>query len=813
MTSTAELPERLSAADTLRDSGKLDQALVALRAVEADFPDVADVHYKLGTVFGRLGQKTEEKSAYEAAIALASRHAQANNNLGLLHLGRGEFDVAERLFRTALAANPDYPEAHINLCGLLNEAGLFFEAEYLAKRAIALQPKNSLAHARLAHVQRSTGRLVEATQTFSHALDVDPNSPAVLTDLGACYWNVGRHDEAEGFFTRAIEKVPESLAAWNNLLLISNYRALDKQAVFERHQAFGVVVRRICGRLEMPVVNRLDAQRRLRIGFLSGDFRRHSVSYFLRGPLETLSRRDFELHAYFTSRVEDSVTWSLKPHFQRWNHVHGVPDLELADRIRADRIDILVDLAGHTAGGRLLVVGRKPAPVVVTWLGYPNTVGLDCIDYRLTDAIADPEGEDHFFTEKLYRLPNTFLCYSPPDAAPAVAEPPSLARGAISFGSFNSRAKLSDECVAMWVSVLNAVPDSRLVLKSVFGTDDEANRDGLKARFVEYGIAPERIEILQRRPEWSDHLAAYGEIDIALDTYPYNGTTTTCEALWMGVPVVSLAGDRHASRVGRSVLTNVGFPQLAVDTTEEFVEIAAALAESPDALRDLRAVIRQRMEVSPLMDKKGMGEGLGAAFRSIWTEYCASVTPLTTAEIALPEPLRLHLGGREVREGWKILDIEARPEVDFVGTISDLSVFADESVREIYASHVLEHVGFREVLDVLRGIYRVLETGGSVYISVPDMDWLCSWFSAVGLDGTPLYSASERFLLMQMLFGGQVDEYDFHKIGLNYDLLSAYLRDVGFRTIEHVETFDLFHDTSETRFDGQLVSLNLIATK
>ena len=195
----------------------------------------------------------------------------------------------------------------------------------------------------------------------------------------------------------------------------------------------------------------------------------------------------------------------------------------------------------------MLVVGRKPAPVIVTWLGYPNTVGLDCIDYRLTDAMADPDGEDRFFTEKLYRLPDTFLCYSPPDSSPAVAEPPSLTRGVISFGSFNSRAKLSGECVALWVSVLNAVPNSRLVLKSVFGTGDEENRNGLKARFVECGIAPERIEVLQTRPEWADHLSAYGEVDIALDTYPYNGTTTTCEALWMGVPVVSLAGDRHAA--------------------------------------------------------------------------------------------------------------------------------------------------------------------------------------------------------------------------------------------------------------------------
>jgi predicted O-linked N-acetylglucosamine transferase (SPINDLY family)/predicted SAM-dependent methyltransferase len=660
---------------------------------------------------------------------------------------------------------------------------------------------------------RSHGRITESVAHIKRAAELDPKLVSALTELGYCYWHLGRHQDAEQVLKSALALAPDSWPAWSNLLLTSNYTHGDRAEIFSLHSAFGAMIRNKCGDLPAPRQSeRPDADRRLRIGFMSGDFRRHSVACFLKGALGHLDRSQFQLFAYYNFRTEDAVTHELKPLFHVWRSIYGIPDQETADLIATDRIDILVDLSGITAAGRPLVLGRKPAPVQVNWLGYPNTTGLDCIDYRLTDPWADPESESgEFFSEELWRLPHSFLCYGPPVSAPDVQPPPCLGKSAVTFGSFNSRAKLSAECILMWAQVLEAVPNSRLVLKSIFGTDDEPARDSLRQVFVDRGIDPERIEILLRRDAVEDHLAAYNEIDIALDTFPYHGTTTTCEALWMGVPLVTLAGDRHAARVGVSLLTSIGLEAFVADNLEEYVEIAVALAENHPALLGLRQTMRDRMRSSPLMDQRAMGADLGAALRGMWLRHCekfpadAPIEPRSAVEP--DELLKLHVGGWIARDGWKIIDADSRPEADFLGSIQDLSSFADESCSDVYCSHVLEHVGQTEILDTLNGIHRVIAPGGRLYLSVPDLDVLVSLFARPDAD------KAEKFLIMRMMFGGQMDEHDFHRIGLNYDFLSDYLRDVGFSSIEHVESFGIFVDTSELRMRGHLVSLNLIATK
>lgn len=800
-------------ADALRERGQMDEALCAYQDIVEDFPDAPQAHYKLGAIYGRLEQTKLAEACYQKALALAPRFPEANNNLGLIHMQRGDLNAAEVCYRTALAERPDFLNAHLNLGGLLHDVSRLLEAEYCARRAIEISPNSSEAHARLGQAVRSHGRITESIAHFQRAADLDPKSASALTELGFCYWHLGRHKDAEQVLKAAITLAPDSLPAWSNLLLASNYTLGDRAEIFALHAAFGAEIRKKCGALPAPRQSgRPDPDRRLRIGFLSGDFRRHSVAHFLKGALGHLHRNQFQLFAYYSFRTEDAVTHELKPLFHVWRGIYGVPDQETANLIAADRIDILVDLSGITAAARPLVLGRKPAPIQVNWIGYPNTTGLDCIDYRLTDSWVDPETETgEYFSETLWRLPRPFLCYTAPPSAPEIQPPPCLSRSVVTFGSFNSRAKLSEECIDLWARVLGAVPNSRLVLKSVFGTDDEPARDSLRQVFVARGIAPNRVEILLRRGSIEDHLAAYNEIDIALDTYPYHGTTTTCEALWMGVPVVTLAGDRHAARVGVSLLSSIGLEAFIADDPEEYVEVAVALAENHQGLLGLRQTMRDRMRASPLMDQKAMGDDLGAALRGMWHRHCekfpADAPVEARSAAAADELLKLHVGGRIARDGWKILDAESRPEVDYLGSVQDLSSFADESCSDVYCSHVLEHVGQTEILETLNGLHRILAPGGRLYLSVPDLDILVWLFSK------PDASKAEKFHVMRMMFGGQLDEYDFHRIGLNYDFLTDYLLDVGFSSIEHVETLGMFEDGSGDRKLGHLVSLNLIATK
>lgn len=810
------LPDRLRNADELRDAKQYEEARCAYEQIADEYPSEPEPFYKLGTLHVRLDDVAAAEASFRKAIERSSQHAAANNNLGLILLARGDLDQAERCFRISLISDPSYLDAHLNLVGLLVEATRLFEAEYFARRAIELSPTACQPYARLAQVKRASGKITEAIRFFEKALEMDSASVAALTDLGGCLWNLGQHEHAERVLLRAISKDPEFIPAWSNLLLMSNYRLAERQHVFQLHRDFGQMIRRRCGDLPSTVDSattvRPDSRRRLRIGFISADFRRHSVAYFLRPSLVSLDRRQFELYAYHAHRVEDEITWELKPQFHMWRDVFGMQDQALAELIRGDAIDILVDLSGHTAGARPLVIGRKPAPLIVHWLGYPNTIGLDCVDYRLTDIWVDPdEAGDVFSCERLYRLERPFLCYSAPADAPDVSPPPSVESRIVRFGSFNSRAKLSDECIAMWVTILNRVPNSRLVLKSMFGTGDEESRASLSRLFVSRGIAEERIDVLKIQGKTTDHLRSYEQVDIALDTFPYHGTTTTCEALWMGVPVVTLAGDRHAARVGVTIMTNLGFDWMIARTPEDYVEKAVALAESPESLAELRGMMRARMQSSGLMDKEDMGVVLGNGLRDMWQVHCSQFSPELVLEAPLadqaPELSRFHIGGQEAREGWKIIDCQPGPGVDFVAGIEDLSMFPDASAQAIYCSHVLEHVGQGDMPATIYGLYRMLAPGGVLYLSVPDLEILSS------LIARPEYSRAKKFRVMRMLFGAQVDEFDFHRIGLTYGFLDDYLRDAGFSSWERVETFGLFNDTSELRFDGLLVSLNLVVRK
>jgi predicted O-linked N-acetylglucosamine transferase (SPINDLY family) len=379
----------------------------------------------------------------------------------------------------------------------------------------------------------------------------------------------------------------------------------------------------------VPHANTREADRRLRIGYVSPDFRMHPVSYFIESVLMAHDRSKFEVTCYAElAHDPDVVTERLKNQADRWCDTTRMSDDELAACVRADQIDILVDLAGHTGHNRLLVFARKPAPVQVSWIGYPATTGLDTIDWRLTDAIADPPGlTEKFHTEKLWRLPGPFLCFSPQADAPAVSEPPYKRNGFVSFGCFNNGSKIRDPVLAVWARVIKGLSGSRIVVKNRT-LSDAVFRKELRDRFRAAGGDPAALVLHGFEPTPTAHLALYAEVDIALDTFPYNGTTTTCEALWMGVPVVTLAGDSHVSRVGVSLLTNAGLGDLVAHTEDEYVSILMTLAGDHERREKLRRSLRDQMLNSPIGDAPLFTRHLEGAYRAMWRQWCDSAPPV-----------------------------------------------------------------------------------------------------------------------------------------------------------------------------------------
>lgn len=808
-----ELQDLIKQGEELRDGDKLDEALGIYEGIVVSHPGLAAGHYKLGTVLARLERTKDAEQAYRRALELDPIYPEACNNLAVLLNADGYWGEAEAMLRRALGERPDFFEAHLNVADVLQKFGRLPEALYHAARAVRLRPDSAAALERNASVLNSMGRMKDAIELLQSRPDLGKCHSPYWSSLAVALQGLGRHDEADAAHDKSIELAKGDFLPRMNRLYFSNYLPLSAAEQFQRHADFGAWVRAELGPPNADFSDLVpDRDRRLRVGFVSGDFRRHSVAYFVPGALDLIDRRGYQLFAYSVSFYQDEVTNDLKSLFNVWRDAAGLKHKELFDLIRKDKIDILIDLSGHTNDNRLMVFARRPAPVQVSYLGYPNTTGLDTIDYRITDAIADPpELDDSSHTEMLYRMDRCFLCYTPPEHAPALT-PRSQTGGEVVFGSFNSRAKYRDDCLDAWAKVLQRVPNSRLVLKSLVGTGDDSGRHDLVERFVARGISPERIKVLARINDKSDHLAAYGEIDIALDTFPYNGTTTTCEALWMGVPVVTVRGGRHAGRVGMSILEAIGLPELVADTVDQFVDLAVHLANDIPRLRQMRSDMRTRMISSELCDRGDMGLALGDALRDMWHRYCdtqedVGVERACSGVTYEPETIRLHVGGEESKEGWKVLNLEERDGVDFVGDVRDLSAFDDESCCDIYASHVLEYLSQAEVLPVLNEFHRLLHPGGKLYISVPDMDALAQMFVSPALD------PAQKFGIMRMMFGSQTKSYDFHRIGYCFDFMADYLKDVGFTGLERVESFGIFKDKSDMAYQGHLISLNLIAVK
>lgn len=812
--SITAIDDMLASGDHLRDAGDLAAAFERYSAAAACVPDDARAHFKLATVYSRMGSPGEAEKSYREALRLSPDYVEALGNLGILLFTRGDWDEAETCYRRALANNADYFEAHVNLAKLLFVATHYLESLYFARRACQLNPRSALGPDRAGQALAKLGRIGESLEELRRAAEIDPEVPGPWVSIAGTLQALGRHQEADAAYLNAIARSRDDPIPRANRAFWANYRQLPRELVWQRHCEFGTWARGLVGPPSVlrPLNSRPDPDRRIRVGFVSADLRRHSVGYFVRGALEHLDRNEVQLYAYFDHHGEDNVSVQLKPLFHQWRDIFSQTDDVVLDRIQRDRIDILVDLAGLTGSNRMTMFARRAAPLQVTYLGYPNTTGLDSMDYRLTDRWADPEEDgDEFHSEALWRLPNCFLCYSSPIDSLDVAEPPILRNGFATFGSFNNRVKISDECIDLWIRVLRAFPNSRLVLKSIQGTEDEASRHGLLERFVQQGIDPARVEVHAQVSGLENHLAMYSLIDIALDTFPYNGTTTSCEALWMGVPVICLRGDRHAARVGESLLVNVGLPELVARDRDDYLRIVGELAADPDRLSRLRRGMRERMRGSRLMDSRALGKDIGHALRGMWSRHCAEFDQDLPIETELADTgedsVQLIIGNGEARDGWQAFAGECREDGSTAGRAYTPFPFPDESCSRIHAAHFLQRLRPHEILPALNDIHRMLVPGGTLYLAVPDFETLTTLFSRADL------SKANKFLVMRTMFGMQDDSRDLNRSGLSFDFLVDYLADVGFASVEHVESFGLFDESSELKLGDQQVSLNLIVVK
>ncbi len=611
--------------EACRAGGELDQAIAAYRQAIVLNPNFPEAYSNLSNALRDQGELDEAIAAARHAIALKPGEPSACNNLGNALKDQGQLDEAIAVYRQAIALRPHSPDAYSNLGNALREKGETDQAITAFRQAIALQPDLAEAHGNLGVALKDQGQFDEAIAAYRQALALKPCYPDALNNLGAALKDQGQLDEAIAICRRAIELQPTFVQAHSNLLFSLRYHPdPDSRVIAAEHRRWNQQHGEPLRQFIQPHPNDRTPERRLRIGYVSPDFREHSVAYFIENLLASHDPAQVEVFCYANLVRPDAVTTRLHGMVPHWREIFGLSDAQVADLIRRDRIDLLIDLAGHTTGNRLLVFARKPAPVQVSWLGYPGSTGVEAIDYRLTDSLADPTGSaEEQPSEKLVRLAACAWCYRPSAEAPPVSDPPVVGVSHVTFGCFNVLPKITTPMLNLWSRLLHAVPGSHLLLKGA-SLHDASTRGRLRHGFQSSGISADRLELTGYIPGQAAHLTCYGRVDIALDTFPYHGTTTTCEALWMGVPVVSLAGNTHCSRVGVSLLTHVGLPELIATSEDHYLQLAAALAADLPRLTHLRRTLRERMQQSPLMDAPRFARAIEAAYREMWREWCAS---------------------------------------------------------------------------------------------------------------------------------------------------------------------------------------------
>ena len=587
-------------------------------ALEVD-PYFAQASFNLGCTMDRLGGAAQALPQFERAVRLAPEWCEARGNLAFALARVGRMTEAAEELQAACRLQPSDAGLFNNLGLALSALSRGEEAQAAFQEAIRLDPRSPEPHNNLAILYERFGHAAQAIRSCEEALRLKPGYPEAQQNLANALKSQGRHREAIVHYREALKLRPRYDEALSALLFALLYPCGEaEEALFAEHAAFGAL-HLLPARQHH---NDPSPDRPLNVGYVSADFREHAVARFIEPVLAHHDRSRYRVFCYSNVPTPDRRSDCIAGLCDSFVNIAGLPDEAVEEQVRRDRIDILVDLSGHSAGNRLPLFARKPAPVQVTWLGYPFSTGLTAIDYRITDAVNDPPGEtERFHSEELLRLAGHFSCFAPPEEAPQVGRLPLLDNGFVTFVSFNNPAKITPQTVALWSGVLRAVPGSRMLVKG-YSLACPESRKRLMEEFAGHGVGPERLELMGNTPSYREHLALYGRVDIALDTFPYNGTTTTCEALWMGIPVITLSGAAHRSRVGESLLKGVGLEGLVAHEARKFVEIARTLAFDRDRLQGLRETLRPAMASSPLTDGAGFTHNLEEAFREIWGRWC-----------------------------------------------------------------------------------------------------------------------------------------------------------------------------------------------
>ena len=621
-------------AGVLKEQQRFPEALEFYQAALALSPNDAELHLDLGVVFTEVQRHPEATDCFQRALELnpnlkaefKSEPLHANFCAALFRAGRLPEPIAHWWREVEL--DPKSFPALNHLGNAFGEALQYSRAVLYLKKALELKPDCVHTLNSLGAALKELGRFDEALACFHTALGFyQGQEPGIFSQIhrnrATAYYAAGRAGESVDCFRKSLELNPDCAVTFSDYLFVLNHlQSLTAEELFAEHRKFG---KRFDSLLELkPHANTPDRERRLRVGFVSGDFRDHALAYFFEPVLVNMTKSRFEIFCYQNHPVNDAVSERFKNYADSWSNVDQLSDDDLAKRIRRDRIDILVDLSGHTARNRLLVFARKPAPVQVTMIGYMQTTGLAAMDYRITETALDPVGAtDHLSTEKLIRLPAGAAQFVPPRDCPAVNALPAFRNGYVTFASFNKPSKITEEVLATWVRLLKATPGSRLL---VVGLDC----NWVSATMAAHGVEPARLSFFGLMPT-REYLALHHQIDFCLDTFPYNGGTTSLFALWMGVPFVSLDGDTMISRVGGTLLKAVGLSELIAANPEEYVQKAAASVRNLSQLAERRGVLRSRLSAC-VGDGSSFTKQLEQAFLAMWREWCDTHVAVKLAE-------------------------------------------------------------------------------------------------------------------------------------------------------------------------------------
>ncbi len=603
----------------LHTTGQLEASIVAKKKSVALLPEDAEAVYNLGNGLKSLGQFNEAASCYRQAIALNPQDAASYNNLGIVLQELGRFHDAADSYQQAIQIKPDSVEAFNNLGATLKELGRLPEAETHYRQALALAPHYADAHNNLGILLQELNRLQDAEHSYRAALAFQPNLATAHGNLGRVLKDQGRLAEAEQAYRTALILQPDLAKVHSNLLFAYNYRA-EHSPEFRLQQAkhYGAMVAKKVTQ-QFTAWHCQSAPEKLRIGWVSGDFCQHVVSYFLETLLSALDSTKIELFAYYSFSKIDAVTERLQNYFVQWQSLVGLSDEAAAQLIHQDGVHILFDLSGHTAENRLPVFAYKPAPIQVTWLGYWATTGLAEMDMILVDKIGVPEQNQAHFVEKVCYLPDTRLCFSAPTVDSAVSPLPALNNGYLTFGCFQNLSKVTDSVLATWGKIAAQLPDTHWHFQSKQLADADV-KTRFYQRLVAYGINTEKVTS-QGFVSREAYFAAHQRIDMILDTFPYTGGTTTCEALWMGVPTLSLAGNSLLARQGASLLTAAGLADWVVDSEASYITQAIVFASNLNSLANLRRGLREQVLTSALFNAAQFAQHFTQLVWQMWRDY------------------------------------------------------------------------------------------------------------------------------------------------------------------------------------------------